>query len=1117
MLGLLLSFFLFPVCPSHHQSRQRFCRVRACFPILLLNFLTLFMSWPSASLFSTTLDTIDGLTGALPKVGDTALHILSPTLLELIKINTEPPGGPVDGWNFVDANGTFQPPPISQFEVTVSGKPAVISGEGFKRRTLYAPLAVRDLRIDNRLYLRLQTPLTEGQQVTVTAANLDGNSSPSTLTFAATMDPNRYSPAIHVNQEGYTTSLSKKAMIGYYLGNLGEMQIPTASGFAIVDVVSGNKVFSGTLTLRPDIGYAYSPTPYQGVYEADFSGLAVPGEYQLVISGLGASVPFLVDDSLVMGFVRNYALGLYNQRCGTAVELPFSRHVHDVCHLAPAQVPIPEANFANTWSFIAAANSDYATNPRHTAPQLKNQAAQLYPFVRTGSVDVSGGHHDAGDYSKYTIDSAQLIHYLVFAADSFPGVGALDNLGIPESGDGKSDLLEEAKWETDFLAKMQDSDGGFYFLVYPRDRKYEYDVLPDHGDPQVVWPKNTSATAAATAALAETASSPLFKKQFPAVAAAYLQKAKLGWNFLTKAIARHGKDGSYQKLTQYGDVFMHDDELAWAACALFVATGDPAYQTQLEAWYDPSSADTLRWGWWRLFESYGCAARTYAFAVRTGRLQPRQLDATYLAKCEAQILAAGQDALGRSLNGAYGSAFDTGSKRQRTAGWYFSSERAFDMTVAYQIAPSDDLADAVMTNLNYEAGSNPVNVTYLTGLGLRRQREIVDQYAQNDRRVLPPSGIPLGNIQEGFADLSNYGSALGTLTFPSDGAANAPYPFYDRWGDSYNTMTEFISVNQARSLASLAFWAAKTPAASQNWRAANATILVPQSYVVVNTPVTVTLQAPAVDLSAARIVWEASGQEPSIGSSTQWTFTPTNVGSQWVEAEAALPDGRRVVAAGSFATRTVGVGSRFVLDANTLALYHFAGNYRDSSANGLNLVPSGNVSLASNNAGWMAVPSGQVARFSALGDTLSVSIPDSKLLPGKTASTLTLEARFYPRAYKAYSVGNYPVISLAQWWDSSLQLLDGKWNTPGVPTVNAGSTTVVSAAQWKTSVAPNSWHKLQMALSPNGVVNCWVDGRLISSAPVQLNYGRSNNWVLTLGNVDADLDEVRISNIARTP
>jgi hypothetical protein len=44
-------------------------------------------------------------------------------------------------------------------------------------------------------------------------------------------------------------------------------------------------------------------------------------------------------------------------------------------------------------------------------------------------------------------------------------------------------------------------------------------------------------------------------------------------------------------------------------------------------------------------ESWGIAIRSYAFAARTGRLQAGQLDAAYLAKCEAQIVAAGDDAL----------------------------------------------------------------------------------------------------------------------------------------------------------------------------------------------------------------------------------------------------------------------------------------------------------------------------------------------------------------------------------------------------------------------------------------------------------------------------------------
>src|SRR6185436_21011395 len=167
---------------------------------------------------------------------------------------------------------------------------------------------------------------------------------------------------------------------------------------------------------------------------------------------------------------------------------------------------VPDMTFTSVNAQLASMSSDYASNPLHTAPQLKDVNSSLYPFVNQGPVDVSKGHHDAGDYSKYTINSASLIHHLVFAADSLGTAGQLDNLGLPESGDGKSDLLQEAKWEADFLAKMQDADGGFYFLVYPRDRRYEDNVTPDHGDPQVVFPKTTSVTAAAVAALAQCGS-----------------------------------------------------------------------------------------------------------------------------------------------------------------------------------------------------------------------------------------------------------------------------------------------------------------------------------------------------------------------------------------------------------------------------------------------------------------------------------------------------------------------------------------------------------------------------------------------------------------------------------
>ena len=834
-----------------------------------------------------------------PTVGSSQLRILSPNLLELVLVTGKTNLGPVTQWDLVDSNNQFKTPPASAFSVTANGQGIAVSAVGFKRRPLYAPLATFDMRLENSIYLQLAQPVADGQQVEVT--NPDGTlwtvgKAFGSAEFSETVDPLRYSPAIHVNQEGYLPKQPKKAMVGYYAGSLGEMSIPASAGFTIVDANTGKQVYQGTLTQRPDSGYAYTPAPYQQVYEADFTPMKKTGEYRLVVPGMGASLPFFINDGIAMTFTRAYALGLYHQRCGTNTALPYTRFTHDVCHNAPASIPATAESAPFTWTTVSnysqIINSD---NPIQKAPAMTSPAAQLFPFVKQGTVDVSGGHHDAGDYSKYILNSASLIHYLMFAVDSMPGVAALDNLGIPESGDKISDVMQEAKWEADFVAKMQDSDGGFYFLVYPTNREYEGDVTPDHGDPQVVWPKTTTATAASVAALAQAGSSAAFKKAYPDAAASYLEKAKLGWAFLTKAIADHGKDGAYQKITHYGDTFADKDELAWAACQMYLATGDPSIHQLLLSWFDPADPATRRWGWWHMSESYGHAMRSYAFAVQSKRVTADKLDATFLKKCQDEIVAAGDDNLQWSKDSAYGTSFPAPTKRVQSAGWYFSTDQAFDMVVAYQLNKKQDYISALVANMNYEGGCNPVNVAYITGLGWKRQLITVSQWALNARRVLPPSGIPQGNVQAAFFYLWNYQTQLEQLCFPSDGGA-PPYPFYDRWGDVWNVSTEFVVLNSARSLASLSFLAAQTTVKGKQWKAPQAKIKMPAT-ATVGSPVTATLQTSKANLKGARFVWEAQDQDPSYDN--KFTFTPKNSGPNWVEVEAQLPDGRRVFAQGS--------------------------------------------------------------------------------------------------------------------------------------------------------------------------------------------------------------------------
>jgi hypothetical protein len=829
---------------------------------------------------------------ALPVPDALQLRILTPVWLELTLITTKAPDpARVGQWDFVDEAGRLRLPAPSGWMVSVQGQRVSVERVGFKRRVVYAPLAKRDLRIGNSLFLRLAKEVPEGERVEV--RHSDPAVLPPGRVLSATMDSQRYSPAIHVNQVGYVPSWPKRAMVGYYLGNLGDLELAPERTFKIVELKSGQSRFQGRLVPRRDIGFPEGPGSYQNVFEADFSECHAAGEYRLVVDGLGASRPFFIEDGVTAAFARTYALGLYHQRCGTNNALPFTRFVHGPCHTAPARIPTERD--VETLRFLAEATANVTNNSRHMAPRLKDLGAALYPFVRQGTVDVAGGHHDAGDYSKYTINSAGLINALVFAVDVLPGVAELDNLGLPESGDGTSDLLQEARWEAQFLAKLQDEDGGVYFLVYPEKRKYENNVLPDHGDPQVVWPKNTAATAATVAALAQIGSSPAFKKAYPQEAKVFLSRAMKGWAFLERAIKKHGAAGAYQQITHYGNEFMHDDELAWAAAELYLATGDSSFQRRLGQSFDPSDPHTRRWGWWRLYECYGRAIRSYAFAVKSGKAKKEQLNEDFLRRCEDEIAAAAEDALRWAQQSAYGTSFPTETKRRRAAGWYFSLDQAYDLAVA-SCLPQPSLndrrpryLDAILTNLNYEGGGNPVNICFITGLGWQRPHEIVHHYANNDRRALPPSGLPVGNLQSGFMWLDKYKKELGAVSFPLDGAAEAPFPLYDRWGDSFNVQTEFVVLNQARALSVTAFLMAATPLRSQPWKGAAARIRIASGKGDGDGSQQVaTLESASLDLRDARIVWEAAGRQPSFGMA----FTNSSPG--WIEAEAQWPDGRRV-------------------------------------------------------------------------------------------------------------------------------------------------------------------------------------------------------------------------------
>jgi hypothetical protein len=158
-----------------------------------------------------------------------------------------------------------------------------------------------------------------------------------------------------VNEVGYLPAQPKRAMVGFYLGSLGEMKLESSGTngprFQLVEAESGREVFQGPLRPRPDKGFP--DRAYLDVLEADFTAFTQPGEYRVQVAGLGASFPFFIDDGVAAAFARTYALGLYHQRCGAVNELPFTRFVHAPCHVAPAEVPTMAGRFASANEILA--------------------------------------------------------------------------------------------------------------------------------------------------------------------------------------------------------------------------------------------------------------------------------------------------------------------------------------------------------------------------------------------------------------------------------------------------------------------------------------------------------------------------------------------------------------------------------------------------------------------------------------------------------------------------------------------------------------------------------------------------------------------------------------------
>lgn len=446
-----------------------------------------------------------------------------------------------------------------------------------------------------------------------------------------------YEAPIITNQVGYKCDSKKTAVF---------RNADNESKFSVVNADTNQVVYTGDLSDGINNTSA-GETNKTG----DFSSVTQPGKYYITCGNLDNSYTFEISDSVYSNLLDDSVRMLYLQRCGEAVT--DSDFGHPACHTGMATV--------------------YGTNDK---------------------VNVSGGWHDAGDYGRYIVPAAKTIADLLYAYEANPELYG-DNIGIPQSGNGTPDILDEARYELEWMMKMQRADGAVYHKVTCEN--FPGYVSPEKETaPLIVTPVSTTATADFCASMALAYE---FYRDIDAnFANDCLERSERAWSFLEANPDLIFKNPEDITTGDYGDL-SDRDERYWAAAQLYRATGNSKYETALSEMYVLKGLD------WSTVGDYG------NLAILTAKNISK--DSAIYTNAKDTIISQADSFVRISSNSPYGVAltkFNWGSNMT-------VANAGIILGAAYKATGDSSYLDAANAQLNYLLGTNPVGECFFTGYG----------------------------------------------------------------------------------------------------------------------------------------------------------------------------------------------------------------------------------------------------------------------------------------------------------------------------------------------------------------------------------------------------------------
>ena len=480
--------------------------------------------------------------------------------------------------------------------------------------------------------------------------------------------------------------------VGYRPADFKRVTFRDASldkNYTLSDAETGKIVYRGSLTEGESKGSSGEKVSY-----GDFTDFQTPGTYLIRAKNSGKSYTFTIAEDVYSDLFKQSVKMLYMQRCGIELtEELAGDFAHAACHTELAE--------------------DYATGEKF---------------------DVSGGWHDAGDYGRYTVPAAKTVADLMLSYERNRDVYG-DDTEIPESGNGIADILDETRYELEWMLKMQTKEGGVYHKV--SGLNFDETIMPDEStDTLYLLPVSLTATCDFAAAMFMSAR--VYFSTDKDFAAKCLEAAN---NALAYAEA-HTDLAPY---TNPADVFTGEypdtnakDELLWAYCEGYKTTQDPALAEKISA-FNLKSINAQGLGWMDMSEY------AYYAYLTSENISDKTAD-----KFLKILIKEADKAKNCALSDSYGSSipedYPWGSNMT-------IANNGMLMYMAADLTEDDSYKAAAALQLDYLLGSNTTGYCFVSGFGDLGPEHPHHRPSQAIGKTVPGmvAGGPNSNLEDPYA------------------------------------------------------------------------------------------------------------------------------------------------------------------------------------------------------------------------------------------------------------------------------------------------------------------------------------------------------------------------------